>query len=242
MGRDVGPISVAGSRSCRSASWPQTRRRSCDRRRRGSRARIAAPEQDTATLSSRMVVIYILDALCKGSRTHASSVASLLFRAWSNTGFSSGSPMRRDRRAGGRRIVKRLNTNRKDPTHERQVSRPARAARSCSRAITCRRGARAAAAIGPLRSPARANSSSSRAAARCVRSDRHNVIEQSQGSLLQTNPELAKDLNDVGTVAHTNLGAALSNLPGEARSFTPPLHRAGNQGLVAFYKSPSDGR
>ena len=57
------------------------------------------------------------------------------------------------------------------------------------------------------------------------------VIEQTKAALLQTNPQLAKDLNDVATQLRAEFTPRRNELMNEAaKLYAAALHRAGNQG------------
>ena len=57
------------------------------------------------------------------------------------------------------------------------------------------------------------------------------VIEQTKAALLQTNPQLAKDLNDVATQLRAEFTPRRNELMNEAaKLYAPALHRAGTQG------------
>lgn len=66
-----------------------------------------------------------------------------------------------------------------------------------------------------------------------------NVIEQTKGSLLQTNPQLAKDLNDVGNQLRNEFGPRRNELLGEAaKLYATRFTEQEIKDMVAFYKSP----
>ncbi|TMJ02376.1 MAG: DUF2059 domain-containing protein [Alphaproteobacteria bacterium] len=65
------------------------------------------------------------------------------------------------------------------------------------------------------------------------------VIEQTKGALLQTNPQLAKDLNDVANQLRTELAPRRAEIINEAGKFyATAFTEAELKDLVAFYKSP----
>ena len=65
------------------------------------------------------------------------------------------------------------------------------------------------------------------------------VIEQSKAALLQTNPQLAKDLDAVATQLRTELGPRSGEIINEAGKFyAAAFTEAELKDLVAFYKSP----
>jgi hypothetical protein len=65
------------------------------------------------------------------------------------------------------------------------------------------------------------------------------IVEQTKTALIQTNPQLAKDLNDVSALLRTEYGAKRAELVNEAakfyaQRFTEPELKD----LVTFFKSP----
>jgi hypothetical protein len=66
-----------------------------------------------------------------------------------------------------------------------------------------------------------------------------NVIEQTKGALLQTNPQLAKDLNDVGNQLRGEFAPRRNELLGEAaKLYATRFNEQELKDMVAFYKSP----
>ena len=64
------------------------------------------------------------------------------------------------------------------------------------------------------------------------------VIEQTKGALLQTNPQLAKDLNDVATQLRNEFAPRRSELMGEAaRLYATRFTEQEIKDMTAFYKS-----
>ena len=65
------------------------------------------------------------------------------------------------------------------------------------------------------------------------------MIEQTKGALLQTNPQLAKDLNEVGTQLRNEFGPRRNELMGEAaKLYANRFTEQELKDMVAFYKSP----
>ena len=65
------------------------------------------------------------------------------------------------------------------------------------------------------------------------------VIEQTKGALLQTNPQLAKDLNEVATQLRNELAPRRLEIINEAAKFyATAFTETELKDLVAFYKSP----
>jgi len=65
------------------------------------------------------------------------------------------------------------------------------------------------------------------------------VIEQTKGALLQTNPQLAKDLNDVANQLRTELTPRRAEIVNEAaKYYAAAFSEAELKELVAFYRSP----
>lgn len=65
------------------------------------------------------------------------------------------------------------------------------------------------------------------------------VIEQTKGALLQTNPQLAKDLNDVAVQLRTEMAPRRAEIINEAaKYYATAFTEAELKDLVAFYKSP----
>jgi hypothetical protein len=65
------------------------------------------------------------------------------------------------------------------------------------------------------------------------------VVEQTKGTLLQTNPQLAKDLNDVSVALRNEFVPRRNELLGEAaRLYAQRFSEAELKELVVFYKSP----
>jgi uncharacterized protein len=66
-----------------------------------------------------------------------------------------------------------------------------------------------------------------------------NMIDQTKGNLLQTNPQLAKDLNDVSTALRNEFVPRSKELLAEAAKFyAQRFTEAELKELVAFYKTP----
>jgi hypothetical protein len=66
-----------------------------------------------------------------------------------------------------------------------------------------------------------------------------NIVEQTKGSLLQTNPQLAKDLNDVGTQLRNEFAPRRTELISEAgKLYAAAFTEAELKDMAAFYKSP----
>jgi hypothetical protein len=65
------------------------------------------------------------------------------------------------------------------------------------------------------------------------------MIEQTKGALLQTNPQLAKDLNDVGTQLRTEFGPRRDELLNQAAKFyAARFSEQELKEMATFYKSP----
>jgi hypothetical protein len=65
------------------------------------------------------------------------------------------------------------------------------------------------------------------------------MIEQTKGALLQTNPQLAKDLNDVGTQLRNEFGPRRDELMAQAaKLYAARFSEQEIKDMVAFYKSP----
>lgn len=65
------------------------------------------------------------------------------------------------------------------------------------------------------------------------------MIEQTKAALLQTNPQLAKDLNDVATQLRTEFTPRRTEIVAEAgKYYAAAFTEAELKDLVAFYKSP----
>jgi len=65
------------------------------------------------------------------------------------------------------------------------------------------------------------------------------IIEQTKAALLQTNPQLSKDLNDVGAQLRTEYLPRTGELANEAaRQYAERFSDAELKELVAFFKSP----
>src|SRR5947209_17074387 len=65
------------------------------------------------------------------------------------------------------------------------------------------------------------------------------VVEQTKAALLQTNPQLAKDLNDVATQLRNEFAPRRSEIINEAgKYYAVAFTEAELKDLVAFYKSP----
>jgi hypothetical protein len=66
------------------------------------------------------------------------------------------------------------------------------------------------------------------------------IIEQTKGALLQTNPQLAKDLNDVGTQLRTEFMPKRDELILEAaKRYAQRFSEAELKELVVFFKTPT---
>jgi uncharacterized protein len=66
-----------------------------------------------------------------------------------------------------------------------------------------------------------------------------NMIEQTKGALLQTNPQLSKDLTDVATTLRNEFGPRRNELLTEAaRLYAARFTEPELKEVVAFYKSP----
>ena len=66
-----------------------------------------------------------------------------------------------------------------------------------------------------------------------------NVVEQTKGALTQTNPQLAKDLNDVSTMLRNEFAPRRNELLTEASKFYAQRFTESElKELVVFYKSP----
>jgi hypothetical protein len=65
------------------------------------------------------------------------------------------------------------------------------------------------------------------------------IVEQTKGALLQTNPQLAKDLNDVATQLRTEFQPRRDELMNEAaKRYAARFSEAELKDLVAFFKAP----
>jgi len=65
-----------------------------------------------------------------------------------------------------------------------------------------------------------------------------NVVEQTKGALLQTNPQLAKDLNDVSTQLRNEFAPRRAELINEAgKLYAVAFTEAELKEMIAFYKS-----
>ncbi|MEA2928387.1 MAG: uncharacterized protein QOG38_815, partial [Hyphomicrobiales bacterium] len=65
------------------------------------------------------------------------------------------------------------------------------------------------------------------------------IVEQTKAALLQTNPQLSKDLNEVSTQLRTEFGARRSDLITEAAKFyAARFSEQELKELTAFYKTP----
>ena len=65
------------------------------------------------------------------------------------------------------------------------------------------------------------------------------MIEQTKAALLQTNPQLSKDLNDVGTQIRAEYGPRAGELVNEAaKQYAQRFTDAELKELVTFFKSP----
>jgi hypothetical protein len=65
------------------------------------------------------------------------------------------------------------------------------------------------------------------------------IVEQTKGALLQTNPQLAKDLNDVGTQLRNELAPRRAELMNEAaKLYAARFTEQEVKDMVTFYKSP----
>jgi hypothetical protein len=65
------------------------------------------------------------------------------------------------------------------------------------------------------------------------------VIEQTKGALLQTNPQLAKDLNEVAAQLRTEFGPKRNELMGyAAKLYADRFSEQELKDMLAFYKSP----
>jgi hypothetical protein len=65
------------------------------------------------------------------------------------------------------------------------------------------------------------------------------IIEQTKSSLLQTNPQLSKDLNDVSQQLRTEYGPRSAELVAEAaKQYAQRFSEAELKDLVTFFKSP----
>ena len=66
------------------------------------------------------------------------------------------------------------------------------------------------------------------------------VIEQTKGALLQTNPQLSKDLTDVGNQLRTEFAPRRNEIINEAAKFYAARFTEQElKDVVAFYKSPA---
>ena len=65
------------------------------------------------------------------------------------------------------------------------------------------------------------------------------MVEQTKNALLQTNPQLAKDLNDVGTQLRTEFGPRRDELMVQAaKLYAARFSEQEIKDMVTFYKSP----
>jgi hypothetical protein len=65
------------------------------------------------------------------------------------------------------------------------------------------------------------------------------IVEQTKGALLQTNPQLAKDLNDVATQLRTEFQPRRDELMNEAaKRYAARFSEAELKDLVTFFKAP----
>jgi uncharacterized protein len=65
------------------------------------------------------------------------------------------------------------------------------------------------------------------------------VVEQTKGALLQTNPQLAKDLNDVSAQLRTEFASKRDELLGyAAKLYAERFSEQELKDMLAFYKSP----
>jgi hypothetical protein len=65
------------------------------------------------------------------------------------------------------------------------------------------------------------------------------IVDQTKGALLQTNPQLSKDLNDVGTQLRTEFGPKRDELVTEAaRRYAQRFSEQELKDLLAFFKTP----
>ncbi len=65
------------------------------------------------------------------------------------------------------------------------------------------------------------------------------VVEQTKGALLQTNPQLAKDLNDVGTQLRNEFAPRRNELLAEAaKLYAARFTEQELRDMATFYKSP----
>ena len=65
------------------------------------------------------------------------------------------------------------------------------------------------------------------------------MVEQTKGALLQTNPQLAKDLNDVAAQLRTEFGPKRDELMGyAAKLYAERFSEQELKDMLAFYKSP----
>jgi len=66
-----------------------------------------------------------------------------------------------------------------------------------------------------------------------------NIIEQTKGALLQTNPQLAKDLNDVGTQLRNEFAPRRDELLAQtAKLYAARFSEQELKEMATFYKSP----
>ena len=66
-----------------------------------------------------------------------------------------------------------------------------------------------------------------------------NLVEQTKGNLVQTNPQLSKDLNDVGAQLRNEFTPRRAEVINEAgRFYATAFSEAELKDLIAFYKSP----
>ena len=67
----------------------------------------------------------------------------------------------------------------------------------------------------------------------------YNMIDQTRGALLQTNPQLAKDLGDVGQQLRAEFGPRTQEVVAEAaKGYASRFSEAELKDLVAFFKAP----
>jgi len=66
------------------------------------------------------------------------------------------------------------------------------------------------------------------------------IVEQTKGALLQTNPQLSKDLNEVGTQLRTEFSPKRDELMLEAaKRYAQRFSEAELKEMVTFYKTPT---
>ena len=131
----------------------------------------------------------------------------------------------------GRRIVERPDTQQEGSTHERQISRPPRAA-VAARLPAARRRRRSHSSRSRPPSRSRAKLVELKGGSAMFDPVIVGVVEQTKGALLQTNPQLAKDLNEVATQLRNEFAPRRDELVdrGRASIYADALHRAGAQG------------